>query len=70
DGPLRRLEDLTERAGLSPGDVANLGELVTALPGKGEVNINAAPVGLLSLLIGSAPRARLLVGKRGKAGVL
>lgn len=70
DGPLRRIEDLTERAGLSPGEVANLGELVTALPGKGEVNINAAPVGLLSLLIGSTPQARTLVGKRDKAGAL
>lgn len=70
DGPVRRIEDLGVRVGLSPEEVATLGSLATALPGKGEVNVNAAPVDLLSLLIGSGAKARLLVNRRDGDGVL
>lgn len=69
-GPLRRIEDLMQRAGLSPAEVAKLGALATALPGDAEVNINAAPVELISLLIGSPVQARMLVSKRDDAGFL
>jgi general secretion pathway protein K len=70
DGPVRRIADLGVRVGLSPAEAAALGRFATALPGKSEVNLNAVPVDLLSLLIGSGAKARLLVNRRDGDGLL
>ena len=70
DGPLPRIEDLRDRAGLSPEELADLSKFATALPGKGEVNVNAAPVELLELLIDSPAHARMLLARRARAGLL
>lgn len=68
--PLRRIEELTARAGLAPEEVARLRRLASALPGEGLVNVNAASVELLALLLGDADRARRLVDIRDRDGVL
>lgn len=70
DGPLRRLEELTPRAGIPPGEVARLALLVTALPGRGEININAAPVELIAILLQNPVQARVLASIRERAGFL
>lgn len=71
EGPLRQLRDLTSRAGVDPGDVAVLSQLVAARPGRGgEVNINAAPVELLSILLQNPVEARFLVATRERKGFL
>lgn len=71
DGPLRQLGDLTPRAGVDPEDVAVLSGLVTARPGRGgDVNINAAPVELLAILLRNPVEARFLVATRDRKGFL
>lgn len=70
DGPLARLEDLTWRAGVPPQEVATLALLVTALPGRGEVNINAAPPELIAILLRNPVQARILVAIRERAGFI
>lgn len=70
DGTLRELSDLTARAGVAPGDVERLRSLVTALPGQGDVNINAAPPALLPILLGNQVQARVLAARRQQAGFL
>lgn len=69
-GPLRRLEDLRARVGLAPDEIAALGTLATALPGKGEVNINAAPFELLAILLKDPAQARSLVIRRDRSDFL
>ena len=68
DGPLERVEDLTWRAGLSPEEVAALAQFVTALPGTGPVNINAAPAELIAILLQSPVPARVLASIRDRNG--
>ncbi len=70
DGPLRRLEDLTQRAGIAPEAVADLSRLVTALPGRGEINVNAAPVELIAILLQNPVAARVLGATRTRQGFL
>jgi general secretion pathway protein K len=70
DGPLRELGDLIPRAGIAPGDVARLRSLVTALPGQGDVNVNAAPLELLGILLQNQVQARVLTARRERAGFL
>ena len=68
DGPLDRVEDLTWRAGISPEEVAALARLVTAIPGTGAVNINAAPAELVAILLQSPVPARVLASIRDRKG--
>ena len=68
DGPLERLEDLTWRAGIPPEEVAGLAQLVTAVPGTGAVNINAAPAELIAILLQSPVPARVLASIRDRNG--
>lgn len=69
-GPLETLEALVSRAGLAPEHLAALEPYVTALPGPADVNINAAPVELLAVLLGNPTQARLLVSIRERRGAL
>lgn len=66
--PPTRLDQLQARAGISADDLAVLGTLVTVLPGASAVNVNAAPVSLLALLLGNQVQARLLDARREKLG--
>ena len=68
DGPLERVEDLTWRAGLPPEEVAALARFVTAVPGTGPVNINAAPAELIAVLLQSPVPARVLASIRDRKG--
>lgn len=70
DGPLRRLDDLTFRAGIAPEVIARMSELVTALPGRGGININAAPPELIAVLLQNPVQARVLAAIRERAGFL
>ncbi len=70
DGPLHRLEDLTTRVGIEPDDVRKLGALATALPGNGDVNINAAPQALLEVLLQNRVLASNLINRRQQIGYL
>ncbi len=70
DGPLRSLDELAARIGLSDDDIRALSPYVTAMPGHGSVNINAAPVDLLAILLGDPALAATLVERRTKAGFL
>jgi general secretion pathway protein K len=70
DGPLRELGDLTTRAGIAPADVELLATLVTALPGRTDVNVNAAPPELLAILLQNSVQARVLAATRARVGFL
>lgn len=70
DGPLRRIEELTWRTGMAPGDLVRLREFVTVLPGPGETNVNAASERLLAVLLQNPVQARALVSRRERAGFL
>ena len=70
DGPLRRVAELGPRAGLSTDELAALATVATALPGLGEVNLNAAPQPLLEVLLKNPIAARNLVSRRARAGFL
>jgi general secretion pathway protein K len=70
DGPLRDLGDLTRRAGISAREVEAMRGLVTALPGNGDVNVNAAPPELLAILLQNPVQARVLAATRQRAGFL
>lgn len=70
DGPLRQLDDLTWRAGIPAEDIALLASLVTALPGRGRVNMNTAPPALLAILLSNPAQARALVAIRERAGFI
>lgn len=66
--PPARLDQLQGRAGIGPDDLAALGTMVTVLPAESAVNINAAPVGLLAVLLNNPMQARLLETRRAKPG--
>jgi general secretion pathway protein K len=66
-GPVRSLEELVAR-GVAAEDVARLRPLVTALPGPTAVNLNAAPVELLAVLLGNPVSARVLAARRKRSG--
>ncbi len=68
DGPLRDLDDLTWRAGVPAEDIERMAELVTALPGRSGVNLNAAPPALIAILLQNSAQARALVAIRDRAG--
>ena len=68
--PLARLSDLTRRAAATPSDIATLAQMVTVLPTATDVNLNAAPVGLISVLLQSAKLAQTLETKRAAKGFL
>jgi general secretion pathway protein K len=70
DGPLQQLGDLTARAGIAPADVELLATLVTALPGRADVNVNAAPPELLAILLQNSVQARVLAATRTRVGFL
>lgn len=70
DGPLARVGDLVERAGIPPGDAAALAALTTALPGATRINVNAAPPELLAVLLQNPGLADALVRARDRAGFL
>lgn len=70
DGPLRDLDDLTWRAGVPPEDIAAMAEFVAALPGRGEINLNAAPPALLAILLQNSAQTRELVAIRDRQGYL
>ena len=70
DGPLDELGDLTWRAGIPPEEIASLKRLVTVLPGKAPVNINAAPVELIEALLKNPVQARVLASIRSRADFL
>ena len=69
-GPLRRIEDLTERVGIEPEDLARLSTLATVLPGQGGVNVNAAPQALLGAALDNPVLAGNLVNRRDRVGYL
>jgi general secretion pathway protein K len=58
------------RAGIDPATIARLRPMVTALPGKADVNVNAADADLLGVLVGDRVGGRLLADRRDRAGLL
>ena len=62
------LDQLGDRAGFGTADLAALATMVTLLPGESAVNVNAAPVGLLAVLLNNPLQARLLETRRAKLG--
>ncbi len=68
--PLERLSDLVVGAGLTPQEVALLGDVATVLPGTTPVNINTAPLALLSAMTDNPVQARQLDGIRTRQGFL
>ncbi len=69
-GRLRRIEELTERVGIDPEDLARLATLATVLPGQGDVNVNAAPAALLGAALDNPVLAGNLVNRRDRVGYL
>ena len=67
---LDRLEDLAERAGLTPVEISALADVVTVLPEATDVNINAAPPEVLAALLNNPVQARVLVARRERNGFL
>jgi general secretion pathway protein K len=67
-----RVADLGEltRAEIDPATIAKLRPLVTALPGRADVNVNAASPELLGILVGDAVGGRILGDRRDRAGLL
>ncbi len=69
-GAVARLADLTAMAGATDAEVERLSRLVAVLPGPTPVNVNAAPVEVLAVLLANPVQARLLVAARTRAGFL
>lgn len=70
DGPLRRLDDLTYRAGIAPQEIERIAALATVLPGRTDINLNAAPPELIAVLLQNPVQARVLAAVRERAGFL
>ncbi len=68
--PLERLSDLIPEAGLTGAEVRRLSDLVTVLPGANPINVNTAPLALLTALTDNPVQARLLDGIRTRQGFL
>ena len=67
---LARLSDLTRVAAATPSDLTALAQMVTVLPSVTDVNLNAAPVDLIAVLLQSPKLARQLDTKRAVRGFL
>ena len=67
--PISQIETLVE-IGFDPVALQALSPMVTALPGDGEVNINAAPEALIAIMFNNAVAASRLVGLRERRGFL
>lgn len=67
-----RIGDLAElaRAQIDPATIAALRPFVTALPGRADVNFNAASADLLGVLVGDRVGGRILSDRRDRAGLL
>ena len=65
-----RLDQLRDRAGVSVDDLAKLATMVTILPREIAVNLNAAPAGLLEVMLKNPVQAKLLEARRAKLGFL
>lgn len=70
DPPVTALSDLTAEQVISPAEAAALAEVVTVLPLPTEINLNAAPLPVLTALTDNPPQARLLDGIRSRNGLL
>ena len=68
-GPITDLRPL-RMAGFDPAVVARLQPLVTALPGRTTINLNAAPEPLLAILFRDPLAARRLIAIRDRQGFL
>lgn len=69
-GPLRAMPNLVFEAGIAPQDVAKLATMTTVLPGRTEININAAPLGLMAALAQNPVQAQFLFKTRERNGFL
>ena len=68
--PPTRLAQLSDAAGVSDAELAALATMVTILPRNTTVNVNAAPVALLAVLLNNPVQAKLLDTRRAKLGFL
>ena len=68
-GPLTHLGAL-EALGLSKDDLQSLGQIAAALPGETVLNLNTAPLDVLTALFPAAGLAKRLVAERDKTGLL
>ena len=68
--PPTRLAQLRDAAGVSDAELAALATMVTILPRNTTVNVNAAPVALLAVLLNNPVQAKLLDTRRAKLGFL
>ncbi len=68
--PPARLDQLRDAAKISDAELATLATLVTILPRTTPVNVNAAPVALLAVLLNNPVQAKLLETRRAKLGFL
>lgn len=68
--PLLQNQDLAGRAGLTQGEITALSAFVTCTPGTtGAVNINSAPVALLTVLLRNSDTAAQIIAER-KLGLI
>ncbi len=68
-GPVADIRDLAA-AGFDDAGLAALDTMVTALPGRADVNLNTAGEGLIGTIIGNPVTARFLVSRRERTGFL
>lgn len=67
-GPVSRLDQLAVAADVAPEDMATLATMVSLLPKPALVNVNAAPVPLLAVLLKNPFQAKMLDARRAKLG--
>ena len=70
DSPITALSDLTAEQVISAAEAAALSGVVTVLPLPTAINLNTAPLPVLTALTGNPPQARLLEGIRSRKGML
>ena len=68
--PVTALTDLTAEQVISASEVSALSGVVTVLPLPTAINLNSAPLQVLTALTGNPPQARLLEGIRSRKGML